>query len=307
MTFANNIYAPSLGQSLVQSIQRWSQPDVITPAPSPTVQTSTTTPTITQAPKKTIQQFIISTREEAVRASQQAAEDERQSNLVVYAAKYPNAPQEPAALLNAGWHLDRMFTDPVTFWQSVINHWNTLTPGAERENYLSAIRAITFDSIPPEHYSQMLGVMPLNQIAFVVPFIYPEHNDYFAWRTVAGPDDNLEGWLNAMIDQVAAKREAGDQAGAEETRQSVLRIVNTHRPDALANVSEETQVKFVSVLTPEILDAIDAANMQTVVNIDDAKKMGGMALVLIAVLGGFAFVTRKQRKIPGVRKVKRKK
>lgn len=179
----------------------------------------------------------------------------RQFEGETYKVKYPNVPEDVA--WEAGQHLDYMFADPVNFWADVAKTWSDLGGGEPSAEYADAIRILTVDSIPLEHYQTMFNMLDLNHVAFVITHIYPGAGDYLNWRWVAGPDNRLEDWIRAEVANMKALAETGTEEEILSHRATILEILKKHRPDFMKHIPEILQVEFIRNVVPELLDSLD--------------------------------------------------
>lgn len=226
---------------------------------------------------------------EAIVVSQTPPEE---ISAATYRDKYPNMPYDwdTGTVNGAGWHLDFLFSDPVGFWKSAAGHWNTLATDAEKQNYADTIRAFTIDSIPPDWYLEMFNILDLNHVNFAIQHFFPEHGEYLAFRWVAGPDNRMEEWVTGQINHVALLLNSGDAETADALRMNTLNILRQHNPAFMQALPKEKQLAFVTTLTPEVLDQIDAANIDTELQNLNAKTIMLAVAGITALVGGVALV-----------------
>jgi hypothetical protein len=210
--------------------------------------------------------------------------------------KYPNIPEnfDAASVVGAGWHLDYLFSDPVAFWRDAMDHWLSLQPGQEQLNYTQALRSMLFDSIPADYYQWMYNALDVDHVRFAVQNVFPEHGDILLFRELAGPDNIAETWLKWQIETVVDLKNKNQNEQADAWRNNVLDALKKYRPDIMENISTDTQAAFIHEMMPEVIDSVDAANIDTKLQNANAKTVmmavGGItALVgVIALIGAAA-------------------
>lgn len=238
--------------------------------------------------------FFRKTREQKERLRQAAAQKQQE----VWLEKYPNAPRE--YITEAGQHLDWMFADPAGFFAQVAVVFNQQGGGQPSMEYAQTIRNLTVDSIPIEHYQHMFNALDLNHVNFVIHYIYPEHWEYLNERWTAGPDNRIEEWITNQVNNIKNLVEVGSNEEIEAARSEVVRVLDKFAPDFLKNIPKKLSIEFLQNVTPEIIDAIDKAAMDTSLQEENAKTVmlfaGGIAAVVLA----FSFMTgRRPRGAPG--------
>ena len=221
------------------------------------------------------------------------------SQLQQLKAKYPNAPDHlDVAGLN---HLEYMFSDPVGFFRDVAitytDQMNTKGQAAAQE-YANAIREITLSSIPADHYFPMFEALDLNHVNFAVWHIYPEHLLYNHARWIFGRDARPEDLFQTWIDEIKALKAADDTEGYTALKNNVLSILkdlsdlDPAYKEPLSKVPQKTQAEFIQFFMPEVMDAIDQANIEGLGTDMNAKTIMILAAVgiggvlLISLIGG---------------------
>lgn len=218
-----------------------------------------------------------------------------------YRDKYPNIPDhfDVNTVNGAGRHLDFLFSDPVGFWKSAAGHWNTLPTDADKQVYADTIRAFTIDSIPPEWYVQMFNVLDLAHVNFAIQHFFPEHGEYNAFRWVAGPDNQLEGWVRDQVVYTQSLLKAGDNEAAAIWRDATLNILKTHNPEFMKAIPKTLQAEFIGTMMPEVIDQVDAAAIDTTLANANAKTIMIAVGGITVLVGGIALIgqigKKKQR------------
>lgn len=231
---------------------------------------------------------------EELKAMEEQAKTQLESEI--YAAKYPNAPQD--VIVEAGKHLDYIFSDPAGFWRDVAKRWVELGGGQPSADYGQSVRYLIIDSIPLEYYGPMFDMLDLNHVIFVNTHIFPEYWDYLNFRYLAGPDNRLEEWIGGQVNYMKTLLETGMEEEIFSFRQSILQILNTHRPDFLNHITKAMQIEFIRNFVPELLDDIDNQLMDE--TLKEKKARTAMLWIGGVAAGGLILAFAKGKgKTPG--------
>lgn len=222
----------------------------------------------------------------------------------LYMEKYPTIPQEWdfATIISSGQHLDQILSDnPFPLIQAIAATFNAQASHEAAIGYADTIRAITIDSIHQDNYAPFFNALDLNHADFVIKWIYPEHIKYLDYRWIGGPDNRLEEWIKNRIAIILQWMESGDEETTQALRTETLSLLDEFRPDFIKNIPTELQAKFIQVVTPQILDAIDQANIDKELEQANTKTImmfvGGITAV-VGTIALFGAATKPKRKAP---------
>ncbi len=215
--------------------------------------------------------------------------------------RYPNIPEDwdYETIISAGYHLDHLLSaNPLPF---VADIWATFNAQPDPQQYAATVRSLIYDSIPPEYFQTLFNLLDLSHVDFLIRNLFPETMDYLTFRWVAGPDNQLETWVNMMVTNVENLMNAGDEETAQAWRNNTLIALDTHRPDFLKNIPTKLQARFLQAITPQLLDAIDQANISDTLANENTKTIMMFVGGTIAVVGAvalFGAAAKPKRKTP---------